>query len=76
MADIEEQEILERIRACKGDKEPGPDGLSMAFFKQCWEVIEKDLVAAIQNFHEEGLFERSLNATQVFNSIEGGSSGT
>ncbi|WMV30397.1 hypothetical protein MTR67_023782 [Solanum verrucosum] len=65
MADIEEQEILESIRACTGDKSPGPDGLSMAFFKQCWEVIKKDLVAAIRNFHEEGLFERSLNATFV-----------
>lgn len=63
MADIEEQEILESIRACAGDKAPGPKR-PMAFFKQCWEVIKKDLIAAIRNFHEEGLFERNL--TSIF----------
>ncbi|KAF3666149.1 3-hydroxyisobutyryl-CoA hydrolase-like protein 2, mitochondrial [Capsicum annuum] len=65
MAAFEEQEILESIKACAEDKAPGPDGYSMAFFKQCWEVIKKDLIAAIRNFHEKGFFERSLNATFV-----------
>ncbi|WMV14449.1 hypothetical protein MTR67_007834 [Solanum verrucosum] len=65
MAPFEAQEILEGIKACAGDKAPGPDGFSMAFFSQCWEVIKKEVVAAVQNFHEEGVFEKSINATFV-----------
>lgn len=37
----------------------------MAFFNQCWEVINTNVVAAIQNFHEEVVFEKSYNATFV-----------
>ncbi|KAG5617007.1 hypothetical protein H5410_016831 [Solanum commersonii] len=65
MAPFKAQEILEGIKACAGDKAPGPDGFSMAFFSQCWEVIKKEVVAVVQNFHEEGVFEKSINATFV-----------
>jgi hypothetical protein len=30
-----------------GDKAPGPDGFTGAFFKTCWETIQFDIVAAI-----------------------------
>ncbi|WMV40485.1 hypothetical protein MTR67_033870 [Solanum verrucosum] len=65
MAPFEAQEILEGIKACVGDKAPGPDSFYMAFFSQCWEVIKKEVVASVQNFHEEGVFEKSINATFV-----------
>uniref|UniRef100_A0A0V0IVQ8 Putative ovule protein n=1 Tax=Solanum chacoense TaxID=4108 RepID=A0A0V0IVQ8_SOLCH len=48
-----------------GDKAPGPDGFSMAFYIQCWEVIKEEVVAAIQNFHDQGYFEKSFNATFI-----------
>ena len=64
-APFEPHEILESIKACAGDKAPGPDGFSMEFFKQCWDIINVDLVAAIQNFHEKCFFEKSLNATFI-----------
>ena len=35
LAPFEEQEILESIKACAGDKAPGPNGYSVAFFTQC-----------------------------------------
>lgn len=57
---FEAQEILESIKACAGDNAPGPDGFSMAFFGQCWEIIKREMVAAVQNFYEEGVFERSI----------------
>ncbi|KAF3645754.1 putative COP9 signalosome complex subunit 4-like [Capsicum annuum] len=65
MAPFGQQEILESIKACAGDKAPGPDGFSMAFFSQCWETINTDLVAALQNFHKEEIFEKSINASFV-----------
>lgn len=53
------------VKACSGDKAPGPDGFSMAFFIQCWEIIGADVIAAVQNFFEQGLFEKGFNATFV-----------
>lgn len=37
----------------------------MAFFIQCWEIIGADVIAAVQNFFEQGLFEKGFNATFV-----------
>lgn len=64
-APFEEQEIQESIKACAGDKAPGPDGFTMAFLSQCWDIIRHDVVATIQNFHSRSTFERSINATFV-----------
>lgn len=60
-----EQEIKECVFACAGDKAPGPDGFTMAFFIQCWEVVKMDVIATIQNFHSQGYFEKSFNATFI-----------
>ncbi|WMV41678.1 hypothetical protein MTR67_035063 [Solanum verrucosum] len=62
---FEQQEILESIKACAGDKAPGPDGYSMAFFCQCWDIIKPDLVATVQQFHKAERFEKSINSTFV-----------
>ncbi|WMV34092.1 hypothetical protein MTR67_027477 [Solanum verrucosum] len=64
-APFEAEEILESIKACAGDKAPGPDGYTMAFFSQCWDIIRHELVAAVQNFHARECFEKSFNATFV-----------
>ncbi|KAG5630429.1 hypothetical protein H5410_002146 [Solanum commersonii] len=47
-----EDEIKDCVMACAGDKAPGPDGYTMAFFITCWEVVRKEVVAAVQNFHD------------------------
>lgn len=31
----------------------------MVFFSLCWEVIGPDVIATGQNFHNEGVFEKS-----------------
>ncbi|XP_049347879.1 uncharacterized protein LOC125812432 [Solanum verrucosum] len=60
-----EDEIKDCVMACAGDKAPGPDGYTMAFFITCWEVVRKEVVATVQNFHDHGIFERSFNATFI-----------
>ena len=60
-----EKEFWEVVRKMKGDKAPGSDGFSMAFFQKCWKVIKKDLMAVFKEFHATGKFEKSLNATFV-----------
>ncbi|WMV44670.1 hypothetical protein MTR67_038055 [Solanum verrucosum] len=64
-AQFEEQEIKNCVFSCARDKAPGPDGFTMAFFKQCWEEIKQEVIDAIQNFHDQGYFEKSFNATFI-----------
>jgi hypothetical protein len=59
---FEEREV---VREMNGDKAPGPDGFSMAFFQQCWGVLKKDIMAFFSEFHNSRQFERSLNATFI-----------
>ena len=47
----------------EGDKAPGPDGFTMAFFKKCWSVVEIDVMAFFDHFHRSAEFEQSLNAS-------------
>jgi hypothetical protein len=63
--EFEEGEVWEVVRNFKGDKAPGPDGFSLAFFQHCWEVLKVDIMAVFQEFHERGKFEKSFNATFV-----------
>ena len=34
-----------------GDKEPGPDGITGAFLKACWDIIKNDFMEAANAFH-------------------------
>uniref|UniRef100_A0A2N9E7V6 Reverse transcriptase domain-containing protein n=1 Tax=Fagus sylvatica TaxID=28930 RepID=A0A2N9E7V6_FAGSY len=62
---FEENEIEIVVQGCNGDKAPGPDGFSLAFFQHCWSIVRNDILAVCQEFHEHCQFERSLNATFV-----------
>jgi hypothetical protein len=62
---FEEMEIEDVVLGCNGDKAPGSDGFSLAFFQHCWSSVCNDILAVCQEFHEHCQFERSLNATFV-----------
>uniref|UniRef100_A0A5B7BIZ0 Reverse transcriptase domain-containing protein n=1 Tax=Davidia involucrata TaxID=16924 RepID=A0A5B7BIZ0_DAVIN len=57
-----EEEVVAGLNSCEGDKAPGPDGFSMAFFQQCWPTIKEDMMAVFHHFFSHGSFEKSLNA--------------
>lgn len=42
-----ENEIKDYVMACARDKAPGPDGFTMAFFISCWDVVSRDVIAAV-----------------------------
>ena len=58
--EFEEEEVIEALMEVEGDKAPGPDGFTMAFFQKCWRVLEGDVMAF---FKDQCVFEKSLNAT-------------
>uniref|UniRef100_A0A2N9EXD0 Reverse transcriptase domain-containing protein n=1 Tax=Fagus sylvatica TaxID=28930 RepID=A0A2N9EXD0_FAGSY len=60
-----EDEVLEAVRCMSGDKAPGPDGFTMAFYQACWGVVKTDVMRVMHYFHQYGTFAKSLNATFV-----------
>ena len=60
---FEEEEIFNVVSNMKGDKSPGPNGFSMAFYHACWTILKEHLMAVLLEFHTFGTSERRLNAT-------------
>ena len=60
---FDEDEVFGVINGFNGDKAPGPDGFSMAFFQPCWSVLKKEIMDVFHNFHTQAVFEKSLNAS-------------
>ena len=62
---FEKEEVLRVVKELEGDKAPGPDGFSLAFFHHCWGVVERDALAVFEEFYQHSKFEKSLNATFI-----------
>ena len=62
---FERDEIFQVVRDLEGDKAPGLDGFTMAFYHHCWRVVEKDVLAVFEEFFQYCKFEKSLSATFI-----------
>ena len=62
---FEEAEVRSVIMEFNGDKSPGPDGFTMAFFQACLGILKSDIMAVFHHFHVSCQFEKSLNATFI-----------
>ena len=62
---FEEEGVYGVIQGCNGNKSPGPDGFSMAFFKACWDFLKLEIMEVLANFHLQATFEKSLDATFI-----------
>jgi hypothetical protein len=62
---FEEREVLEVVKGMNRDKALGPNGFSMAFFQDCWDVIKTNIMGVFSDFHAPGKFEKSLNASFI-----------
>ncbi|RVW65895.1 Transposon TX1 uncharacterized 149 kDa protein [Vitis vinifera] len=58
-----EEEVFEALEDCCGEKTPGPDDFSMAFWQFAWDFVKEEVMNLFRQFHETGRFVRSLNAT-------------
>ena len=57
------EEVFNALSTLNGDKAPGPDGFSMAFWQCCWDVVKEKVMGFFRDFHNHGRFVKSLNAT-------------
>jgi mannosylglycoprotein endo-beta-mannosidase len=58
-----EEEVWSTIKQMPSDKAPGPDGFTGCFYKTCWAIIKKDIMAAIS-----AIWSRKLANFGVLNS--------
>ncbi|WJZ90796.1 hypothetical protein VitviT2T_009917 [Vitis vinifera] len=47
----------------RGDKAPGPDGFTVAFWQDCWDLVKEEVMDLFKEFFEYGSFAKSLNTT-------------
>ena len=58
-----ESEVLVALMDMNGDKAPGPDGFTLAFWQSCWDFVKEEILDMFKEFHEQNSFLRSLNNT-------------
>nr|GEX47737.1 RNA-directed DNA polymerase, eukaryota, reverse transcriptase zinc-binding domain protein [Tanacetum cinerariifolium] len=55
-SDVTRKEIKRAVWDCGVDKSPGPDGFTFGFYRQFWDLVEKDVISAVNYFFEHGEF--------------------
>ena len=63
--EVLETEIKTTIFAMPLDKSPGPDGYSVEFIRASWDVVGKDIVAAVSKFFRNDRLLRDHNTTAI-----------
>ena len=58
-----EEEVHSALMDMNGDKAPGPNGFTGAFWQFYWEFVKEEALEMFKEFHEHNTFLKSLNAT-------------
>ena len=58
-----EDETHAALMEMNGDKAPGPDDFTMAFWQSCWDFIKEEVLEMFKDFYEHSSFLKSLNNT-------------
>lgn len=61
--EVTEEKIKKVIFSMPSNKSPGPDRYTSEFFKSTWDIVGKDVVAAVQYFFVKGFLPKGLNTT-------------
>ncbi|CAN1304729.1 LINE-1 reverse transcriptase homolog [Linum perenne] len=60
---ITAKEVRDAMFSINSDKSPGPDGYTAHFFKSSWGIVGPDIIAAVQEFFQDGILPFQVNAT-------------
>ncbi|RVW19306.1 LINE-1 reverse transcriptase-like [Vitis vinifera] len=58
-----EEEIHSALLEMDGDKAPGPDGFTVAFWQECWDFVKEEILELFKEFYDQRSFVKSLNTT-------------
>ncbi|XP_058766506.1 uncharacterized protein LOC131640115 [Vicia villosa] len=62
---FEEGEIKAAVWDCDGCKTHGPNGYSLAFFKNHWELLKEDILNFVADFHSKAILTKSCTSTII-----------
>ncbi|RVW46561.1 LINE-1 reverse transcriptase-like [Vitis vinifera] len=57
------EEIHSALLDMNGDKAPGPDGFTGAFWQTCWDFVKEEIIDLFKEFFVQKSFAKSLNTT-------------
>lgn len=60
-----ELEVKESIKGLKAYEAPKPDGFTMCFNSEFWDVVGEDVMRALSDFHATESLCRSLNSSFI-----------
>ena len=59
------EEVRAALYELNGEKAPGPDGFTVAFWQFSWNTVKREVMAAFKDFFDTGKFVKSLNSTFI-----------
>jgi hypothetical protein len=62
---INEEEVKEAVYQMGGDKALGPDGFSLVFFLQFWDIFREDIMLLMDQFQKEEVNLARINQAMV-----------
>ena len=62
---FEEEEVKKAVFDCNGNKSPGSDCFTLAFFQKCWEVVKSEVISVMNDFHSSGVVNRGVNESYI-----------
>ena len=60
-----EEEVFSALHELNGEKSPGPDGYTVAFWQFSWETIKGEVMFVFKDFFVSSKFVKSLNSTFI-----------
>nr|GFC86151.1 RNA-directed DNA polymerase, eukaryota, reverse transcriptase zinc-binding domain protein [Tanacetum cinerariifolium] len=64
-SDVTREEIKRAVWDCGVDKSPGPDGFTFGFYRQFWDLMEKDVISDVNYFFKHGEFSSGCNSSFI-----------
>ncbi|GJT45976.1 RNA-directed DNA polymerase, eukaryota, reverse transcriptase zinc-binding domain protein [Tanacetum coccineum] len=61
------EEIKKAVWDCGLDKSPGPDGFTFGFYRRFWNLIEGDVVEAVNHFFNNGFRHSGVQSAFIAN---------
>lgn len=61
--EVTNEEIKKVLFSMPKDKSPGPDGYTVEFFKEAWQIVGPEFIIAVKSFFAKGFLPKGINTT-------------
>jgi len=59
------EEVKAAVWDCDSFKCPGPDGITLGFVKDFWDILQVDVMRFLMEFHRNGRLAKGINSTFI-----------